>query len=100
MLENIKAIFFDMDGTIIDSMWMWRNIDIEFLGKRGIELPENLQRDIEGMSFTETAVFFKNRFNLNESIDDIKHIWINTGIMFRSNRVWLSFLRMPMNGES
>ncbi len=63
MLENIKAIFFDMDGTIIDSMWMWRNIDIEFLGNRGIELPENLQRDIEGMSFTETAVFFKNRFN-------------------------------------
>ena len=98
MLENIKAIFFDMDGTIIDSMWMWRNIDIEFLGKRGIELPENLQRDIEGMSFTETAVFFKNRFNLNERISYKNKI--NTGIMFRSNRVWLSFLRMPMNGES
>lgn len=75
MLENIKACFFDMDGTIIDSMWMWRDIDIEFLGNRGIKLPENLQRDIEGLSFTETACFFKERFSLPESIDEIKRIW-------------------------
>ena len=75
MLENVKACFFDMDGTIIDSMWMWRDIDIEFLGSRGIELPEDLQKRIEGMCFTETAHFFKNEFNLPESIDRIKEIW-------------------------
>ena len=43
MLEDIKACFFDMDGTIIDSMWMWKDIDIRFLGERGIELPGDLQ---------------------------------------------------------
>lgn len=75
MLNNINACFFDMDGTIIDSMWMWKNIDIEFLGQRGIALPSDLQKRIEGKSFSETAIFFKEEFKLNESLDEIKDIW-------------------------
>ena len=29
-------IWYAADGTIIDSMWMWKDIDIRFLGERGI----------------------------------------------------------------
>ena len=50
---------FDFDGTLVDSMWMWKAIDIEYLGKFGISLPATLQKDIEGMSFSETAVYFR-----------------------------------------
>ena len=32
MLEGKKAAIFDLDGTLVDSMWMWKAIDIEFLG--------------------------------------------------------------------
>lgn len=75
MLEKIQAVIFDMDGTLIDSMWMWRNIDIEYLGRFGIPLPENLQREIEGMSFSETAAYFKEHFQIPNTIDEIKNDW-------------------------
>ena len=75
MYKDIKAVIFDVDGTLIDSMWIWKQVDIEFLGKRGIPLPERLQIEIEGMSYSETAIYFKSRFNLPESLEEIKEEW-------------------------
>lgn len=68
-------MLFDLDGTLIDSMSVWKDIDIEFLGNYGIELPADLQNSIEGMSFTETASYFKKRFQFKESVEEIKAIW-------------------------
>ena len=71
----LEAVIFDLDGSMVDSMWMWRAIDIEYLGRFGIELPENLQACIEGMSFSETAVYFKERFRLPDDLETIKADW-------------------------
>ena len=76
MLEGIKAVLFDLDGTLVDSMWMWGAIDVEYLGRHGFELPPELQREIEGMSFSETAVYFKERFGIRDSLEDIKAEWV------------------------
>ena len=75
MLQDIKAVIFDLDGSLVDSMWMWRAIDIEYLGRFGIPLPEDLQSRIEGMSFSETAVYFKEHFPIPDNIDQIKEDW-------------------------
>lgn len=75
MLKDIDAVIFDLDGTLVDSMWMWKTIDIEYLNKYGLEFPKDLQGSIEGMSFTETAIFFKDKFNLKDSLDQIKSDW-------------------------
>lgn len=75
MLDGIEAVIFDLDGSLVDSMWMWRAIDIEYLGRFGIELPEDLQSKIEGMSFSETAVYFKEHFQIPDEIDIIKADW-------------------------
>ena len=71
----IKAAIFDLDGSMVDSMWIWRAIDIEYLGRFNIALPEKLQADIEGMSFSETAAYFKERFALPDSLEQIKADW-------------------------
>lgn len=75
MLKDIDAVIFDLDGTLVDSMWMWKSIDIEYLGRFGLEFPEDLQRNIEGMSFSETAVYFKKTFDLKDSLEQIKSDW-------------------------
>lgn len=75
MLKNIEAVIFDLDGSLVDSMWLWREIDIEYLGRFGIPLPKTLQAEIEGMSFTETAVYFKKRFQIPDSVEQMKEDW-------------------------
>ena len=79
-LNHKKAVIFDLDGTLVDSMWMWRAIDVEYLARFGVECPENLQKEIEGMSFTETAAYFKIRFKLEVSLDEIKEDWVQMAL--------------------
>lgn len=76
MLKNVKAVLFDMDGTLIDSMWVWREIDKEYLGKFGLESPEDFQNKISGMSFLETAKCFKETFpSIPDTIEEMMDIW-------------------------
>lgn len=75
LFDKIEAVIFDLDGSLVDSMWMWKDIDIEYLGRFGIPLPEDLQSNIEGMSLTETAVYFKEHFGIPDSIEQMKADW-------------------------
>lgn len=75
MLNGIDAVIFDLDGTVIDSMWMWETIDIKYLKKFNIPFVKDYQKEIEGMSFNETAVYFKSKFNITDSLEKMKADW-------------------------
>ena len=77
MFTNIKGAIFDLDGTLVDSMWIWEQIDIDYLNEKGYEMPQNLKDEINHLSFQETAVYFKNRFHLDDSLDEIMNAWHN-----------------------
>lgn len=84
-----KAVIFDLDGTLVDSMLMWGDIDVEYLAAHGHSCPPDLHKAIEGMSFTETAVYFKERFALPETIEEIKKSWVEMSIEKYRNEVGL-----------
>lgn len=73
--EHIKAVLFDLDGTLVDSMSMWKGIDIQFLGRYGLTVPDDLQKAIEGMSFCETAEYFSKRFPIPATPEEMMDIW-------------------------
>lgn len=75
MFNNIKGVIFDLDGTLIDSMWVWDQIDIEYLSEKNLEVPKNLNDEIGHLSFNQVAVYFKERFKLKDSLDEIKQRW-------------------------
>ncbi len=87
MWQEKEGAIFDMDGTLMDSMWMWRDIDIEYLGRFGIALPEDLQLQIEGMSIHETAVYFRERFGITDSIEKMQSDWNQMAVEYYRTKV-------------
>lgn len=87
MLKNIKAVLFDLDGTLVDSMWVWKQIDIDYLTSKNKEMPGDLQRQIEGMSMVETARYFKKTFGIRDSEEVMMQTWNQMAMDVYANQV-------------
>ncbi|WP_055666409.1 HAD family hydrolase [Desnuesiella massiliensis] len=87
MLTDVRAAIFDLDGTLVDSMWIWEKIDIDYLKIRNIDMPEDLRDAISHLSFQETAKYFKNRFNLEDSLEEIMNEWYDMALYEYENNV-------------
>lgn len=81
MLEQIEAVIFDMDGTLVDSMWVWTAIDQEYVERYNLTVPEDFHEAIEGKSYTETARYFLDTFpQLPHTLDEIKQEWYDMSL--------------------
>ncbi|MDY3909728.1 MAG: HAD family phosphatase [Eubacterium sp.] len=72
---KIKGVIFDLDGTILDSTWVWSRIDIDFLGKHGISVPEDYAKAIISMSFEDVARYTIERFSLTQTVEEVMDEW-------------------------
>lgn len=85
--NKTKAAIFDLDGTLVDSMWVWEQIDVEYLHSKGHNLPADLKSEISHLSFAQTAEYFKKRFNIEDSVDKILDDWHKLAFNFYANKV-------------
>ncbi len=72
---NFEAAIFDLDGTLLDSMEVWKQIDHAFLTKRGLAVPPGYGEEIAAMSFRETAEYTIARFGLSEQPEQVMQEW-------------------------
>lgn len=76
MLTHMKGAIFDLDGTLLDSMWVWSQIDADFLRKRGLVVPKDYMQAIAAKNLRETAEYTIARFQLDERPEDLMEEWI------------------------
>ncbi len=74
-MKNFKCAIFDLDGTILDSTDVWRQIDKEFFGKRNMPMPEGFDKAIAPMGFEKAAVYTVETYNLSETPEQIVEEW-------------------------
>ncbi len=71
-------LIFDMDGTLIDSNGIWRDVDIAFLEKRGLPYTKAYAEGVTHTIFPKAAAFTKEYGNLPESLEEIMAEWLET----------------------
>ncbi len=69
--KRIDGIIFDVDGTLLDSMEMWRNLDYEFLEGMGITPDSDYTEAVNKMTLKEGVAYTKERYHLPMSEEDI-----------------------------
>ena len=71
----IRLIACDLDGTLLDSMGVWDQVDIDFLNKRGIEVPPDYMTKVSAMQFRQIAEYTIARFGLTDTPEELMQEW-------------------------
>ncbi len=99
MMNGKEAAIFDMDGSLVDSMWIWPEVDRIYMQKYGLTQPDTFHKDIEGKSYTETAQYFVDTFsNLHRTREQVMEEWKDMTIHLYATKVFpkpgaMEFLR-------
>ena len=68
---------FDMDGTLIDSNGIWKDVDTAFLAKRGLPYTKEYYEGVAHTIFPLAARFTKEFCHLPESEEAIMAEWMD-----------------------
>lgn len=68
----MKAAIFDLDGTILDSMWMWRDLEQNFLLGLGIEPTQRIYDRMDTLGVLDSAGWLIGEFHLDRTEQELR----------------------------
>lgn len=72
---SIRGAIFDLDGTLLDSLNAWQDVDRRFFARRDLPLPDDYMQNIKTLDFADAARYTKTRFSLPDSPEDMMAEW-------------------------
>lgn len=73
---RLQSAIFDMDGTLLDSMGMWRTLASVLARNHGKEAPPDLDRQVASLGLWEGTAYCKEVCGLPGTVDElVKEIW-------------------------
>ena len=70
--NTLQGVIFDLDGTLLDSTGMWRQVDGRLMAHYGKEVPPDLSETVQRMSIEEFSQFFVEEFDLPVTPEQIE----------------------------
>ncbi len=67
----IKGAIFDLDGTIIDSMFIWDTVAEDYLRSLGKEPKENLRETFKTFTLFQSAEYYREHYGIKLSVREI-----------------------------
>jgi HAD superfamily hydrolase (TIGR01509 family) len=86
---SFRAVVFDLDGVLADSEPWWNEIDAKLLDEYGVKYRGEYHRDVLGVSYQVAVEFFKTKFGLAVSTEEMMRRRAEIAIDFFANRVSL-----------
>ena len=71
MISPVKAIIFDADGVLLDSLSIWRELGKRYITDLGYHPIAGMEEILFPMSMEQGADWLKNRFTLAYSEEKI-----------------------------
>jgi len=87
LANDIKAVIFDMDGTLLDSTSLWHDIDTAFFAKRGMAVPEEYAQHIVHLGLEQAAIYTKRAYGFKETPEEIINEWHQMSLNIYQNDV-------------
>lgn len=73
---RLQSAIFDMDGTLLDSMGMWRTLGSVLARNHGKEAPADLDRQVASLGLWEGTAYCKEVCGLPGTVDElVSEIW-------------------------
>lgn len=72
-----QAAIFDLDGTLLDSMWVWKQIDADFLASFGHQVTPDYTDAIKAMTWEDGARYTIDRYGLPKTPEQVIDIWLD-----------------------
>lgn len=70
--KTIKGVILDIDGVLLDSMGIWKDLGARYLAKRGVEPEAGLGETLFSMSMEQGASYLKQAYGLENTPEEIK----------------------------
>ena len=85
-LDETRGLIFDCDGTLLDTMPAWNELEADFVRRADVVLTDEQYEELRAAPIDECACLFHNRYGLGTSAEDVLQMMDDALLSYYQNK--------------